>query len=351
MANGPGPDLGAARAYAERAGLRLEIFDTLPRLAGMVTADDDVILLADGVLPDRGVLVTELDQRYGVLAFPEDPALELGFERLDATHAWSGALRTRGDSVARLADLPDDCDLASSLLRIALQSGARVVELDPAMLVDGMWKRRVDRAVVAEAERSWIARQIWPASFAAPGTALVERIAMRLARDAGGGRWARAPHLLALGGGGLGVLSLLLGWPVAGLFGLLCGSIGLVAAQVYERVEALGAVPRKRWPLLAIGGWLRDGLLVALLAKLVVTVPGWLSLALPLALVGVVRLGEGSASPRVRAALSDRIVLLFIVIAAAIPGWSTIFVPAILLVCVAALLWSVHSSRTRITPN
>ena len=188
-----GPDLGPAKAHAERAGMRFDAVDSSLRMQAQVTADDEVIVIEDGILPDQTVLVEGLSERPAVLAFPDDPALELGFERLDATRAWSGALRTRGDSVARLADLPPDCDLSSSLLRIALQAGARVIELDPAPLVEGTWQRRVDRQGAQATEWRWITRQVRPAPFAAPGRAIVDRIGLRWAHDAAGGRWRRAP--------------------------------------------------------------------------------------------------------------------------------------------------------------
>jgi hypothetical protein len=169
LAGALGPDIGAARAYAERAGLRFDIVESIVRLAASVTADDDVVLFADGVLPDRTALVEALGGRSAVLAFPAEPALALGFERLDAERAWTGALRMRGAEVARLADLPPDCDLASSLLRIALQSGVRIIELDAAPLADGAWQRRVQRHAGMEAERHWIARQVQPMMRGAGG--------------------------------------------------------------------------------------------------------------------------------------------------------------------------------------
>ena len=351
LASGIGPDLGLAKSYAERAGLRFDVVDSILRLTGQVTADDEVILLADGILPDRAAVVSALAQRPAVLAFPADPALELGFERLDATHAWSGALRTRGDSVARLADLPSDCDLASSLLRIALQAGARVTELDPATLVEGTWQRRVDRRASTDVEWRWITRQVNPAPFAAPLRALVERIGLRWAHEAAGGRWARAPHVAALIAGALAALGALAGWPVAGLGALLAASGAMAMAGIFDRVEALGARPRRAGPVLTIAGWLRDGLLVALLTMLVLTVPAWLGIVLPLLLIGLLRLGEASTGPRLAALSGDRILLLAGLIPIAYLGWTAPTLSALALLVLASLLWTARTAPAQLTAD
>lgn len=346
-----GPDLGAAKAHAERAGLRFDIVDSSLRLQATVTADDEVIVIEDGVLPDRAALIEGLSERPAVLAFPADPALQLGFERIDATRAWSGALRTRGDSVARLADLPADCDLASSLLRIALQAGAQVVELDPAALSEGTWQRRVERSTTQAAEWYWVMRQVRPAPFAAPGRALVERIGLRWAHDAGGGRWARAPHVAAIATGAFAALAGLAAWPVLGLSLLLAASCALAIASIFDRVDALGAPPRKPRRALAAAGLARDGMLVVLVSMQVMTVPAWLGIVLPVMLMGLLWLGEGIAGPRARALFGDRILLIAAFIPIAILGWNTIAVAALTLGGLAALLWTAWAPRKQLTAD
>ncbi len=346
-----GPDLGAAKAHAERLGLRFDIADSIPRIQSLVTAGDEVILIADGVLPDQALLVEGLSSGPAVLAFPADPALEQGFERLDATRAWSGALRTRGDSVARLADLPPDCDLASSLLRIALQAGARVTELTVAPLTEGTWQRRVDRQAAQATEWRWVMRQVRPAPFAAPGRALAERIGLRWAHDAGGGRWRRAPHAVALAAGALAALAAFWRWPVLGLGLLLVASCALAGATIFDRVEALGAPPRKRGPAMAIARIIRDGLLVMLLSMQIMTVPGWLGIVLPLVLIGLLWLGEWVAGPRTAALFGDRILLLALLIPLAYLGWSTIAVAALIVLALGALLWALRGPHRQLTAD
>ena len=351
LASGIGPDLGSAKSYAERAGLRFDVADSVMRMIGQVTGDDDVILLADGILPDRTVVVSALARRSVVLAFPEQPAIELGFERLDATRAWSGALRTRGGSVERLADLPADCDLGSSLLRVALQAGASVMELDPTALAEGTWQRRVDLRATSDAEWKWITRQVNPASFATPVRALIERMGLRWAHDAAGGRWTRAPHVAGLIAGMLAFAGALAGWPVAGLAALLAASISMTIAGIFDRVEALGARPRPSRPVSAIAGWLRDGLMVALLAMEAATVPAWLGLVLPLLLVGLLRLGDASKVPHLAFLFGDRLLLLTGLIPIAYFGWAVPALSALALLVLAVLLWTARILPTQLTAD
>lgn len=351
LSGGLGPDLGAARAYAERAGIRFDVVDTILRLAAMVTADDEVIVLADGVLPDRTALVETLNDRSAVLAFPAELALERGFERLDAARAWSGALRMRGDGVARLVDLPADCDLPSSLLRIALQSGVRVVELDPARLADETWQRRVDRQTGGAAERRWIARQVHPAPYVALGNALTDRMALRWAQDADAGRWSRAPHSAAALAAVFALLAGLASWPLAGLALLLVASLALEVATVFERVETLGAPPQKPPLALPLAGWLRDGLWVGLSALLIAAEPAWLKVFLPLVLLILLRLGAATARAPLPAVYRDRIVLVALLLGAASQGWMAVMVPLLTLLTLAGLIWSARTLRTQLTAD
>lgn len=347
----PGPDLAAARAHASRAGIQFEIADSVARVQSLVTASDEVILILDGVLPDRAELIAGLAAPSTVLSFPAEPAVDRGFERLDASRAWSGALRTRGDCVARLRDLPPDCDLASSLVRIALQAGARVIELDAAPLTDGTWQRRIDHNASQVMERRWIGRQIAPAHFAAPGLAVIERIGLRLAFDGASGRWSRAPHIAALLTASLAALAGLAGWPVLGLSLLLATSVAIAIANVFGRVERLGAPPRKPDRLAGLTHLARDGLLVALLSMPIMAVPGWIEAVLPVLLIGLLWLGEGIARPRMRALLGDRILLLAVLMPLVYLGWTTAAVAAGCVATLAALLWTSRIGAKRLTVN
>jgi len=346
-----GPDLASARTYAERAGLRFEAVDSLLRLAAQVTADDEVVLFADGLLPDPGEVVNVLAHRPAILAFPDQPAVERGFERIDATRAWSGVLRARGACVAQLADVPPDCELGSTLLRTALQGGTPIAELAPEMLDDGAWQRRVDRQVAAASEWRWITRQARPAPFTAPGLALAERMGLRWARDFGGGRWARLPHWLAaiacMGAAGAWFAD----WPVTGLGLLLLTVIAIAVASVFDRVEAIGARPGSRAQILEVARWGADLILVLVLSSLAMVVPSWLGTVMPLLAIGLLRLGETIALGRWKALFADRIALLMVLFPAGYLGWSAELIGGISCLSLAGLLWAKRPHRMELTAH
>lgn len=341
------PELRSAKAYAERAGMRFDALGSHAHLAAQVTANDEVLLIADGVLPEHVVVLETLGTGPGVLAFPSEPALDRGFERIDATRAWSGVLRTRGDCVARLADLPADCDLASSLLRIALQAGGQIRDIGAAPLIEGAWLRKVDQRTTADGAWRWVMRHVQPAAFTAPGRAVAERLGLRLARDLAGGRWARAPHAAAAAGGALASLTLFLDRPIASLLALLAAQFALACAAVFERVEATGAPPRppNRW--LTAGALIGDALLVVALARMVATVPGWLSWFLPLMALGVLVQGSAGGARDLRPLFADRISLLLILLPLAYAGWTTAAVAGLMAAALAALLWAALRSKAK----
>lgn len=351
LSGASGPDMAGARGYAVRAGLRFEVAENLLRLVGAVTADDDVIVLADGLLPDCPALHAALGERAGVAAFAAEPAIGLGFERIDADRAWSGALRMRGAHVASLADLPPDCDLASSLLRIALQAGVRVVTIDQARLAEGTWQRHVQRHAAADLEKRWLNRQVQPAPFTAPGLALADRMAMRWAQDAGAARWARAPHLIAVALGAAAVIAGVMSWPLPGLGLLLVASFAFAVSKVFDRIETLGAPPRKPRSAMSAGQGIIDALLVVLLTLVLDTTPEWLRLALPLMMIAALRLGARNSAVGLRALHSDRVVLLAVLLAGASQGWAASIVVAITLMAIGGMLWASRAGQGQITAD
>ena len=122
-------------------------------------------------------------------------------------------------------------------------------------------------------------------------------------------------------------------------------------ARIFDRVEALGAPPRKPGPALAAAGWMRDGLMAALVSLQAMTVPGWLGIALPTMLLGVLWLGEGIAGPRLRPLFGDRILLITALIPVAFLGWNTVALAVLILLGLAALLWSSRAPRKQLTAD
>ncbi len=100
--------------------------------ASRFEAGTEVILLADGIAPDMtdvgrlGEGEIEVADGATILTVPDDDA-HTGFERIDATHRWAGLARLPATLVGATAAMIGDWDLQSTLLRRAVQSGARLV--------------------------------------------------------------------------------------------------------------------------------------------------------------------------------------------------------------------------------
>ena len=138
---------------------------------------------------------------------------------------------------------------------------------------------------------------------------------------------------------------------MTGLGALLAASGAMVIADIFDRVEALGARPRAAGSAMAIAEWLRDGVLVALLAMLAVMVPAWLEFVLPLLLVGLLRLGQASRVPRLAALFGDRILLLAGLIVTGLFGWTVAAVSALAMLVLVTLLWTDTAASARLTAD
>ncbi|MGI8944246.1 MAG: hypothetical protein ACR2FJ_08475 [Qipengyuania sp.] len=338
LAAGMRQEIIACQHRAESGGARFQMIDSSRRLPGLVKADDELIVLADGLLPDFGVLADLLRDRPAILTFPDEPAVARGFERIDSTRAWAGAMRCRGASAEKLNDLSEDADAASSLLRFGLQSGIRTVSVDPAVLLDGRWTFNEPAEELAELEKQWIARHVKPVSFAAPGLAIAERMGLRMARDFAGGALERLPSYVAVGSGMLAGLAAWFGRPVIGLGLLIVMAVAAPIGAIFEKLGKAGRKQSARLSLVEALRWAGDALIVGLVAQASSPDSGWLRLFVPLILLGLLRLAEARAPLRWRALYADRILLLSGLLLAAILGQLQFFAALLSLLVLATLL-------------
>lgn len=252
---------------AERGGAQFHVIPGGRPLVGLVTATDEVIVLADGLFASTAEACDLLSDGQLVLVQPIEQGLAAGFERIDLNHASAGAMRLPGRLVERLADLPADCDTVSSLQRIALQAGVRQRAI-PAPGQDGLFWALVRSDTEAHAiEPMWIRQRTRDTQQLGPSRA----IALLAVRGLG-------PALLHAGSGANAILvaalvSVLLAVS-AGWFGWVAMGFGLCAiawllresAALLVRIERDESGPRKGMDGLGAFAWLIDALLVLLLA-------------------------------------------------------------------------------------
>src|SRR5690606_37403223 len=129
-------------------------------LLGAVSAADELLVMAPGlVAEDAGALET-LAGAKGVLVLPAGPGVAAGFERIDLERAWAGALVLPGALVERLADLPADSEPAAALLRVALQAQVPERRMAETPLALGSWLMVGAKDDAARREREWLRRHM-----------------------------------------------------------------------------------------------------------------------------------------------------------------------------------------------
>ena len=319
---------------AESAGMKFRAIRQPSRLAGMVTADDELLVIVPGLLPDDEGVKASLSKK-AILAFPADAAVPLGYERIDLGLAWAGAMLIPGHLIEKLADLPPDVDVPSALMRIALQSGTQVIPIDRKLLVEGHWHLDADRKTLDVREKRWIDAQRRKIAFRAPGLAVAERAGARLARDIVGQSAEPVPIFAAaaclIAAAGLGVA-------VSPAIGIGLAAIGALFAHmggVVERVAKRGRPQKKAGLLGKIVNACLDPLIVLFLVLAAPQEFGMLRVFVPLMLIGLLWLGERHASEAWRATYADRILLGVLLATAAFAGFSTEMAAAIALLALA----------------
>lgn len=343
----PGDDrvemmLGAARV----AGLDAKIVRDAPALCAEVTTADELLVFGDSLMADSA-LALDLSSGRGVATFPVEHGLAAGFERIDAELAWAGVMVIPGSLAERLRELPRDCDIASSLLRIALMTRLPIRPVDPVALSDGRWHLIRSEGDAQAAEKRRLDRTIADASGQTIGT----RIAGHAAQQFGGrllehdhGDLLVAATGILLAGAALAATGFQVGWLAFLFMGLswmvLRGHRVLQAVRRQARMRPRG---RDMGPVLFVAF---DCLLVAVIAVNggpgLARSPAWFA---ALMAVTMLRLGAIEFPYRpIRAWFDDRFLLCLAFAISAI--WAGPITLSMLLAGAIALVWMVLTFQT-----
>lgn len=147
-------DLLATCDRIRRRGVKVTPVRDAADLTALVQEDDRVLLVADGLRAGG--------THYAAIAKPGAPAilvtgdtpLTQGFERIDAARRWGGLAAISRDMVSELAAMPGEWDMMLTLLRLAVQSGARRLYCEPALFEQGEIAIVADRPTAALIEQS-----------------------------------------------------------------------------------------------------------------------------------------------------------------------------------------------------
>ncbi|TAD73907.1 MAG: hypothetical protein EAY70_11950 [Sphingomonadales bacterium] len=312
----------------EAKGMQFHVLKGFAAIPALVRAEDDLIVLLDGLVPDQEVLRSVLDSggaiKRLVVAMPADHALAVAcpadFERIDSARHWAGVLAMRGAPVQHLADFPEDADAGSLLLRLALQSGTAAFDLAQRELVPETWFLADSQAAVEQHANALIAGAAPSADWRAPSVALALTVVRRI-----------APRGLARGGlmgGGLAV-GLMLGAVMIAFFGFPATGLGMAAlgafvAEISQTFAALDTQLQrgeKAGHSAAVMSRATDGFSALVLWFALVPWPDWLPLAvLGPVLIGLARLVSRTRHTAIGAAASDRASLLLILALASVFG-------------------------------
>ena len=259
-------DILELQHVAEARGAQFNVIAGPRALLGLISANDEVIALADGLFGSTAETVDLLSESQAVLIQPIEQGLAAGFERIDINHAAAGAIRIPGRLVEQIATLPADCDPVSALQRIALQAGVRQRQI-PTPGQDGLfWTLVRSDAEAHTIEPQWIRQRTRDTVPLGPARGL----ALLAVRSFGpallhAGSGARALVIAAVV---LALLALGAGWfglPVLGLGLIALGWVLRESAALLARIEHEAQPRRRGIDSLAAYGWAIDGVIVLLL--------------------------------------------------------------------------------------
>jgi len=251
LGDGGSAEAIALRHAAEGAGARFQAIRDSHGLLGTVRADDELLALAPGLLPEAKEAREALGKK-GVLVLPAGAGVAAGFERIDLERAWAGALVVGGAQVEQLAGLPADSEPASALVRIALQARLPEQRLPAEALTDGSWAMVAEGSDLAASERAWLARHLPPLR----GWSVSSWLAQRALRPLASRLLPAARSAEALGGS---AIALLVGAVLLAAYGLVplafaLVALGAVLAQATRGLTLLCRAPfggPVRWTSLA----------------------------------------------------------------------------------------------------
>jgi hypothetical protein len=110
-------------------GVKVVVARTAAEAAEAVHTGDRLLVVADGLVATETHIERLLGLGAGTILTVPDMRVDDRYERIDAHSRWAGLALYDGEMLKRTADMLGEWDLQSTLLRRAIQSGARQLSL------------------------------------------------------------------------------------------------------------------------------------------------------------------------------------------------------------------------------
>jgi hypothetical protein len=134
------PQLSQAIDRLSADGIAVTLIRDMVTLVRDAPRDRDMLLVADGAVVGQGHYdaIGQLNGQPGnVLLVADDSRASAPFERIDAGQRWAGLARVTPDLLFGTIDMIGDWDLELTLVRAAVQAGARRITVPQEDLMEG----------------------------------------------------------------------------------------------------------------------------------------------------------------------------------------------------------------------
>lgn len=145
------PALLAAVNRAAKRDVAVEIVRSAEEAAEKMPPGARVLVMADGLVTSDPVMDRMAGEGAEALLVTDDAESPAAIERLDMRDCWAGIARISLAQLGQIAQMPEDYDFQSALLRVAAQSGAEHIPLSAGWLRGG---HAVERSAAGLAARN-----------------------------------------------------------------------------------------------------------------------------------------------------------------------------------------------------
>lgn len=145
------PALLGAVSRIKRRGVTVDMVRSAQEAAAKAHPLAEVVVFADSLVTTDEVTARMAGASSDTLLITEDDGSAPAVERIDAAHCWAGIAKIGAGRLSEIAAMPREYDFQSTLLRIAVQSGARQMRLPADAMKSG---HGIERAGTALTTRS-----------------------------------------------------------------------------------------------------------------------------------------------------------------------------------------------------